>query len=114
MKLPLPIYDFFRNGMAVDHEEKKKCRRGTTFSGSLDTDGEQGFMRRASFCYRVLLKKQLDGSVVFIVECWICPPYSPDTKDYVQNYEQKIFDGTQESMELVEEWLLERHDSLIG
>jgi len=114
MELSLPIYDFFVNCIAVEHEEPKKCRTGNPFSGSLGTDPQQGFVRKHSFGYRVLLKKKIDGVKEFIVESWTCPPLKPGAKPDSENYEQKIFDGVEGSLPLIEEWLIARYKALLG
>ncbi len=112
MELTLPIYHFFTNCMAVEHEEPKKCRSGAPYSGSLDTDPQRGFINVSSFCYRVLLKKCVDGAKVFVTECWIRPPYSPGRTEYVESHEEKIFDGVEESLPLMEEWLRAKYNEL--
>ncbi|MBR6708183.1 MAG: hypothetical protein IKL84_00730 [Clostridia bacterium] len=112
MELNLPIYHFFTNCMAVEHEEPKKCRSGAPYSGSVGTDPQCGFVNVTTFCYRVLLKKCVDGSKVFVTECWTRPPYSPGRTEYEENREEKIFDGTEESLPLMEEWLRTKCDGL--
>jgi|GEM_PF-1851080 len=114
MELSLPIYDFFLNGLAVEHEEPKKCRSGNAFSGSLGTDPQQGFVRRHSFGYRILLKKNIEGVKNFIVQCWTRPPLTPGVPCANENCEEKIFDGVEESLPLIEQWILSRYEELLG
>lgn len=114
MELNLPIYDFFINCIAVEHEEPKKCRSGNPFSGSLGTDPQQGFVRKDSFGYRILLKKTIEGDKLFIAESWICPPLRNGSKPDNESYEQKVFDGVEDSLPLIEQWLLTRYEELLG
>ena len=114
MAITLPIYHYFGNCLAVEHEEQKKCRAGTPYCGSLGTDPQRGFINTTTFCYRILLKKCLDGSKVFIAERWTQPPYSPGRTDYTENLEERIFEGTEETLPQIEEWLNQRYSQLIG
>jgi len=113
MKITLPIYHFFTNCMAVEHENPKKCSAGTRCTGSVGTDPQRGFLNVTTFNYRILLKKCLDGSKIFIAESWTRPPYSQGRTDYAENYEKKEFEGTEESLPLMEEWLNVRCAQLI-
>lgn len=114
MELGFPIYEFFTNGMAVEHEDPKKQRAGNAYTGSLSTDPQRGFVNATSFSYRVLLKKSLDGTTAFIVECWTRPPYSPRVESYVENYEQKIFEDGRESLPEIEKWIISRYESTLS
>ena len=108
MELTLPNYDFFTNGMAVEHEEPKKQRAGNAYTGSLGTDPQRGFTGSKAFEYRVLLKKDIEGNKAFIVSCCVRPPLSPVT----EQQQQAVYPAAAESLPEIEKWLLEKYAEL--
>ncbi len=114
MDFALPIYEYFINCMAVEHEEPKKCRSGSPYSGSMATDPQKGFLSTCTFSYRILLKKQLDGTKVFIVECWLCPPLKKGEMWGHRNNTEKIFPGEEQSLPAIEAWLREQFEQLMS
>lgn len=114
MDLSLPGYDFFANGMQVDHEEPKKCRSGNAYTGSLGTDPQRGFVNQTSFCFSVLLWKDVEGTKRFVVRSWLRLPYSRKTECYESCHEENTFEGTADSLQAIREYLLARFDRLIN
>lgn len=109
MELALPNYDFFTNGMAVEHEEPKKQRAGNAYTGSLGTDPQRGFTGSKAFEYSVLLKKDIEGNKAFIASCCVRSPLSAAT----DNHQQTFFPAAPESLPEIEKWLLEKFAELI-
>ena len=60
----------------------------------------------------MLLKKSLEGTKSFIVECWTLLPYKPGTPVTAENRETGEFDGAADSLPLIEEWLVSKFEEL--
>ena len=114
MKFTLPGFEYFSNSRKRDNENPKKAVAGSPYSGSVGTDPLLGCLSVRTFNYRILLYTNLEKVTTFIAESWVNAPCKPGVGPQQEDYEEKIFDGTENSLPLMEEWLAERHSLLMG